>query len=101
LTLEGKETRFRVGHFFMAMNIESFLPLDEFKHNIGELLRELRASRKLPGHDRIYTAGEKEYYIEKEICKNGVAINDNLKKDLLHVKEILAFRTSTWISGVR
>jgi len=89
LTPEGKETRFKVGHFFMAMNIESFLPLDEFKTNIGGLLRELRASRKLPGHDRIYTAGEKEYYIEKEIRKNGVPINDNLRKDLLHVKEVL------------
>ncbi len=89
LTADGKETRFRVGHFFMAMNIESFLPLNEFKHNMGELLRELRAANKLPGHDRIYTAGEKEYYIEKEIRQKGVAINENLKKDLLHVKEVL------------
>ncbi len=89
LTTDGKETRFRVGHFFMAMNIENFLPLDEFKHNIGGLLRELRASRKMPGKDRIYTAGEKEYEIEKEVRQNGVYINDNLKKDLLHVKETL------------
>ncbi len=92
LTPEGKETRFRVGHFFMAMNVENFLPLDEFKHNIGELLRELRAARKLPGQERIYTAGEKEYYNEKEVRKNGVAINDNLKKDLLHIKEILGIQ---------
>ncbi len=89
LTSEGKETRFRVGHFFMAMNVESFLPLDEFKHNIGELLRELRTARKLPGQERIYTAGEKEYYLEKEIRQNGVAINESLKKDLQHIQEIL------------
>ena len=89
LTPEGKETRFKVGHFFMAMNIESFLPLDEFKHNLGELLRELRASKKSPGHDRIYTAGEKEFYIEKEIRQKGVPINDNLAKDLLHIKQVL------------
>jgi len=89
LTADGKETRFKVGHFFMAMNIENFVPLDEFKHNMGGLLRELRASRKMPGKDRIYTAGEKEYYIEKDVRKNGVYINDNLKKDLLHVKDIL------------
>lgn len=89
LTSDGQETRFRVGHFFMAMNVESFLPLDEFKHNIGALLRELRAARKLPGQERIYTAGEKEYYIEKEIRKNGVAINDSLKKDLQHIQDVL------------
>ncbi len=89
LTPDGQETRFKVGHFFMAMNIESFLPLDEFKQNIGNLLRELRASKKLPGCERIYTAGEKEYYIEQEVRKNGVAINENLKKDLQHIKEVL------------
>ena len=89
LTADGKETRFKVGHFFMAMNIENFVPLEEFKHNIGGLLRELRASRKMPGKDRIYTAGEKEYAIEKEIRENGVYVNENLKKDLLHVKDIL------------
>lgn len=89
LTSDGQETRFRVGHFFMAMNVESFLPLDEFKHNIGALLRELRAARKLPGQERIYTAGEKEYYIEKEIRKNGVAINGSLKKDLQHIQDVL------------
>ncbi len=89
LTADGKETRFKVGHFFMAMNIESFVPLEEFKHNIGGLLRELRASRRMPGKDRIYTAGEKEYAIEKEVRQNGIYVNENLKKDLLHVKEIL------------
>ena len=89
LSPDGKETRFRVGHFFMVMNVENFLPLEEFKHNIGELLRELRTADKLPGCDRIYTAGEKEYYIEKEIRENGVKINDNLKKDLQHIKDVL------------
>jgi L-2-hydroxycarboxylate dehydrogenase (NAD+) len=95
LTAEGKETRFRVGHFFMAINVENFLPLEEFKHNIGELLRELRASRKMPGKDRIYTAGEKEYYIEKEIRQKGVYVNDNLMNDLLHVIEILGITDFT------
>lgn len=89
LSADGQETRFRVGHFFMAINIENFLPLDEFKHNIGAILRELRAARKLPGADRIYTAGEKEYYTEKEMRQKGIAINEGLKKDLLHVKNLL------------
>lgn len=86
---EGKETRLRVGHFFMAINIECFLPLNEFKTNIGALLRELRSARKLPDHSRIYTAGEKEYYREQEIRKKGIPINENLRKDLMQIKEVL------------
>ena len=86
---DGKPTRFKVGHFFMAINIENFVELPVFKKNIGDLLRELRASKKAPGQNRIYTAGEKEYLNTMRIQKEGVPINDNLRKDMLHVKELL------------
>lgn len=72
----------RIGHFFLAINIEHFIPLDEFKHTTGEILRELRAARKAPGQERIYTAGEKEFEMEKLVQKQGIPIIPNLKKDL-------------------
>lgn len=85
----GSPTRFRVGHFFMAINVESFVDLPVFRKNIGELLRELRASKKAPGEPRIYTAGEKEFISTKYVEKHGVPINENLRKDLNHVKQLL------------
>jgi L-2-hydroxycarboxylate dehydrogenase (NAD+) len=89
LNVEGEPARFKVGHFFMAIAIENFLPLQDFKKNIGDLLKELRNSRKMPGQTRIYTAGEKEYLNEIEVRKNGVPINENLRKDILYVKQLL------------
>jgi len=87
---EKKEpTRFRVGHFFMAMNIDNFLPVNEFKKNIGELLRTLRSTRKVPGQERIFTAGEKEFEMEKFIRSNGVPVNENLLKDILYLQQEL------------
>ncbi len=86
---KGDPTRFRVGHFFMAINIESFIDLPTFKKNIGDLLRELRASKKAPGQSRIFTAGEKEYISTKNVLNHGIPINENLRKDLLHVKQLL------------
>ncbi len=82
-------TRFRVGHFFMVMNIENFLPVDEFKKNIGDLLRTLRSTRKAPGEARIYTAGEKEFEMEKIVTEQGVPVNANLRKDLLYLQQEL------------
>ncbi len=79
----------QVGHFFIAINIEHFLPLDEFKHTTGEILRELRAARKSPGHDRIFTAGEKEFLMEKEIAQKGIPVIPNLQKDLNFLKNEL------------
>lgn len=79
---EGKKQPYQLGHFFMAINVESFCPLEDFKKTTGQILRELRASRKAPGHDRIYTAGEKEYESEKVVLARGVPINANLQKEL-------------------
>ena len=89
MATDGTETRFHVGHFFMAINIENFLPLVEFKSNMGKLLRELRAARKLPGHGRIYTAGEKEYYHEHKVRQTGVPINQDLLGDLEYIQTLL------------
>jgi LDH2 family malate/lactate/ureidoglycolate dehydrogenase len=89
LDSQGKETRFRVGHFFLALNIENFVPIEQFKINIGALLRELRSVNKLPGKNRIYTAGEKEYEIEKTIKEKGVPISSNLLSDLEYIDNLL------------
>ena len=68
---EGVKQPFKLGHFFMAINIEAFTELDEFKKTTGDILRELRSSSKAPGQDRIFTAGEKEFENEKRILQEG------------------------------
>lgn len=73
----------------MAINVESFTSLEEFKKTTGDILRDLRNSTKAPEQTRIYTAGEKEFEMEKHIRKQGVAINNNLQKELLFVKKEL------------
>ena len=85
----GKPQPFRVGHFFMAMNIENFVPLEEFKKTTGEILRELRRSTKAPGQARIYTAGEKEYEKEKIAWKEGIAAVPNLQKEIKFLQKEL------------
>lgn len=70
------------GHFLLAINIESFLPIQEFKETTGTILRELRSSKKAPGQTRIYTAGEKEFEMEKIIRKQGIPLTPSLQKDL-------------------
>lgn len=85
----GKPQPYRIGHFFMAMDIEQYLPLDEFKHNIGDLLRELRNSKKAQGHDRIYLAGEKEFESEELVRKQGIPVLPSLQKELKYLQSEL------------
>jgi len=81
---EGRPKPSRLGHFFLALDVQRFLPLEDFKRLAGEILRALRASAKAPGAARIYTAGEKAYLREQEIRAQGVPLDpplwENLKK---------------------
>ncbi len=85
----GKTQPNCLGHFFMAIQVEAFCPLEDFKHSTGEIIRQLRSARKAPGAKRIFTAGEKEFYNEKETAERGIPIVPDLQKDILAMKEVL------------
>jgi LDH2 family malate/lactate/ureidoglycolate dehydrogenase len=79
---EGKKVSMKVGHFFMAINIEAFTSISKFKQLIGEIIRGLKNSKKEPGKEKIFVAGEKEYLSEIKVRNNGIPINENLQKNI-------------------
>jgi Malate/L-lactate dehydrogenases len=83
----GKKVPSRLGHFFIAIDINSFVDADIFKKHTGEILRSLRNSKKAPGQDRIYTAGEKEYLAWMERKDKGVPLNDAMQKILKKTRD--------------
>ena len=83
----GKKIPYHLGHFFIAIDISAFVELDRFKKTTGSILRELRASMKAPGQNRIYTAGEKEYLAWLSRKETGIPLNDSLKKTIKTLKE--------------
>jgi LDH2 family malate/lactate/ureidoglycolate dehydrogenase len=52
----------------------------------GDIIREVRASRRMPGAERIWTAGEKEYEI-RLARRDGVPINESVQGELNFVRE--------------
>ena len=86
LTDDGRKRSPRTGHFFIAIDVEHFTDLESFKRTVAAATAECRAARKAPGCDRIYTAGEKEYYRTLETGKSGIALNDALRRMMCRVK---------------
>lgn len=86
---DGKKIPYPLGHFFIAFDINAFTDPEDFKHITGNILRELRASKKMPGQNRIFTAGEKEYLIWLDRKDKGVPMNESLQKDLKKLIEEL------------
>jgi L-2-hydroxycarboxylate dehydrogenase (NAD+) len=80
-THDGKKVPIPVGHFFIVIDINAFTEPANFKKTTGEILRELRASRKMPGHERIYTAGEKEHDTWLARKDKGVPFNEQLLEE--------------------
>lgn len=85
----GNLRPYGLGHFFIAINIECFTDFKSFTKTSGDILRSIRASKKAPGQDRIYTAGEKEYLAGQERREHGAPINKALQAELLVMRNEL------------
>ena len=89
LDSESNKVPFHLGHFFIAIDTEAFMGSDAFKKTTGNILRELRASEKAPGQERIYTAGEKEYLVWQQRKDKGVPIGEAVQKEIIAVRDAL------------
>ena len=85
----GEKVPYHLGHFFIAIDTEAFAGREEFKKTAGDIMRALRNSKKAPGHDRIYTAGEKEWDVWCERKDKGVPINEAVQKEMSSVRDSL------------
>jgi LDH2 family malate/lactate/ureidoglycolate dehydrogenase len=60
------------GHAVIAVSIEAFGDVAEFKRSVDALVRDLRASRRLPGVERIWLPGEQSHQKRLERLEHGV-----------------------------
>lgn len=87
---QGREVPIPLGHFFMAVDIECFTDLDDFKKTAGDILRALRASTKAPGKEHIYTCGEKEHLAYIERRDKGAPLDAVVRRQLLEIRDELS-----------
>ena len=86
---DGSNKLYRLGHFFFVINPEFFMGLDTFEKTAGGICRELRASEKAPGAERIYTAGEKEYLAWQDRKDKGVPVGEAIQRELIGLRDEL------------
>ena len=86
---EGNPRMYRLGHFFFVVDPEAFMGREAFRKTAGEICRALRSSRRAPGSERIYTAGEKEYLTWLERKDRGVPVGEAVQREILAVRDAL------------
>ena len=60
---------------------------DVCRKKAGDILRAIRASKKAPGCERIYTAGEKEHEVWLSRKDSGVPINESVQQEMIRVRD--------------
>ena len=66
--------KWRIGHFFWALDIEGFMPVEHFRRRVDEYIRAAKALPKAAGVERIYMPGEIEYRLKAECLENGIPL---------------------------
>ncbi|MEW6335253.1 MAG: Ldh family oxidoreductase, partial [Thermodesulfobacteriota bacterium] len=67
-----------VGSVFGAVNVEAFMDLPEFTAAIDRAVREIKASPRAEGVDRIYIAGEIEFETRARRLASGIPIPEEV-----------------------
>ena len=81
-TPEGKPGHANIGHFLGAWRVDCFRPIAEFKQAMDDYQQLLKDVPKVPGQDRIYIHGEKEFETAERYRRDGIPINRKVAADL-------------------
>ena len=84
---DGNKIPYPLGHFFIAINTDAFLGEELFRKIAGSIMRGLRDSKKAPGEERIYTAGEKEYMAWQYRKDHGCPVPKVLQKQMSELRD--------------
>jgi LDH2 family malate/lactate/ureidoglycolate dehydrogenase len=82
------------GCFLAAFKVDAFRPLAEFKREVAEFARYLKATRPSEGSTGVFYPGEVEYLREQERRKDGIEIEDATWKKLHAVAKELKLADS-------
>ena len=77
------------GHFFAAIKIDAFRPVNDFKNDMDRLINELKSTRPIEGQERVYVAGEIEFETAKRRAEKGIPLLGSVIKGLRDVGQQL------------
>ncbi|MGC9104375.1 MAG: Ldh family oxidoreductase [Candidatus Methanodesulfokora sp.] len=81
-----------VGHFFIAINIDCFIPVDEFRERMELLKMTLKNWKVHPKAERIWIPGEKSWLTERTRKEIGVPLHRRTIEMLRKIGEELGIR---------
>lgn len=82
---DGKARASEDSQFALAIKVEAFVDVDEFKSRVDTAIRQIHACRLAPGVERLYAPGELEFLQREEYNRDGIPLNTVTLADLVTV----------------
>ena len=73
------------GHFLLALKVAAFEEPARFKQCVDGLIREIQASRRAEGADRLYAPGQLEAETAESYRRDGIPLNESTRTGLADV----------------
>ena len=80
--LGDEQGRSSSSQFFFTLKVDRFMPLDQFKGRMDELIDQIHQSPKMAGVERVYVAGEIEYGLQSRRLGEGVPLEASVLEAL-------------------
>jgi LDH2 family malate/lactate/ureidoglycolate dehydrogenase len=77
----GKEPLVTSG-FYMTINPEAFMPLNQFAERVDRLVRHIKDSETAAGVKEVYVAGELEFRKRAERLRDGIPVSEVVWREL-------------------
>lgn len=71
-----------VGHCFILLDIDAFVPVAEFKQRVDDTIRGIKACRRCPGVEEVLVPGERSHRIAESRRANGIPLAPATCRDL-------------------
>ena len=81
---EGKESS-ELSHLMIAVNIDNFTDLEEFKDSVDEVIDSWKNSEPRPGFDEVFVPGEIEWRRVPDREENGIPLNASLVAEMKRI----------------
>jgi LDH2 family malate/lactate/ureidoglycolate dehydrogenase len=87
--LRVKNRPMRVSHFFLAIDPERFLPMDQFQARMERIRDTVKGSKPAAGFDEVLIAGDPEWRSEEQRRRDGIPVARGIWQQLTQLAESL------------
>ena len=64
-----------LGHFFTAIDVASFMPIEHFKKRMDQIITEIKLCRRAEGVEQIFIPGEIEFLTQERRLREGIPVS--------------------------